>query len=92
MRAVGANWLQRTISSTIPTAFPAIIGAGLFTFDTYVRSATIMGVVGAGGIGIALDASIRGRQLDQTLALIVMILVAVYITERVSGWLRRHAM
>lgn len=91
MRAVGASWLQRTVSSTIPTAFPAIIGVGLFTFDVYVRSATIMGIVGAGGIGLALDASIRGRQLNQTLALILMVFVVVYLTERFSGWLRKHA-
>lgn len=90
MRAVGASWLQRTLTSTIPTAFPAMIGAGLFTFDVYVRSATIMGIVGAGGIGLALDASIRGRQLDQTLALIIMIFAVVYLTERFSGWLRKH--
>ncbi|TDP90225.1 phosphonate transport system permease protein [Leucobacter luti] len=90
--AVGARWLQRTVTSTIPTAFPAIIGAGLFTFDVFVRSATIMGVVGAGGIGLALDASIRGRQLDQTLALIIMILLTVYATERLSVWLRKQVL
>lgn len=90
MDAVGASWLQRTFTSTIPTALPAIVGMGFFTFDTYVRSATIMGVVGAGGIGIALDASIRGRNLEQTLALILMILAMVYLIERVSAWMRKQ--
>lgn len=90
MDAVGASWLQRTFTSTIPTALPAIVGMAFFTFDTYVRSATIMGVVGAGGIGIALDASIRGRNLEQTLALILMILAMVYLIERVSAWMRKQ--
>ncbi|WP_440312279.1 phosphonate ABC transporter, permease protein PhnE [Leucobacter chromiireducens] len=90
MHAVGATWLQRTIASTLPTAFPAVVGVGLFTFDVYVRSATVMGIVGAGGIGLALDASIRGRQLGQTSALIIMIFAVVYLTEWFSGWLRKH--
>lgn len=90
MRSVGAGWWQRTFTSTLPTALPAIVGTAFFTFDTYVRSATIMGVVGAGGIGLALDASIRGRSLGQTLALILMILVMVYLIERLSAWMRKQ--
>lgn len=90
MRAVGAGWLQRTVTSTIPTTLPAIVGVGLYMFDVYVRAATIMGIVGAGGIGLALDASIRSRQMDQTLTLIILIFITVYATERFSGWLRRQ--
>lgn len=90
LRAAGAGWLQRTLTSTIPATTPGIIGVGLYMFDVYVRAATIMGIVGAGGIGLALDASIRGRHLDQTLTLIIMIFVAVYATERLSGWLRKQ--
>ncbi|OSM44187.1 phosphonate ABC transporter, permease protein PhnE [Nesterenkonia sp. PF2B19] len=90
MRAVGSSWLQRTVTSTIPTVMPGIVGVGLYMFDVFVRAATVMGIVGAGGIGLALDASIRGRQMDQTLALIIMIFITVYATERFSGWLRRQ--
>ncbi|GAB3193761.1 phosphonate ABC transporter, permease protein PhnE [Nesterenkonia suensis] len=90
MRAVGAGWLQRTVTSTIPSTLPGIIGVGLYMFDVFVRAATVMGIVGAGGIGLALDASIRGRQMDQTLALIIMIFITVYATEKFSGWLRRQ--
>ncbi|WP_344684469.1 MULTISPECIES: phosphonate ABC transporter, permease protein PhnE [Actinomycetes] len=90
MRAVGSSWLQRTVTSTIPTVMPGIIGVGLYMFDVFVRAATVMGIVGAGGIGLALDASIRGRQMDQTLALIILIFITVYATERFSGWLRRQ--
>lgn len=88
LRAVGASWLQMTFSSTIPSAIPSIIGVGLYSFDVYVRAATLLGIVGAGGIGLALDSSIRGRVLDQTLAIIILIFVTVYATERLAGWLR----
>ncbi|WP_454301287.1 phosphonate ABC transporter, permease protein PhnE [Salana multivorans] len=90
MDSVGATWLQRTFTATIPQASPAIIGTGLYMFDVFVRAATTLGIVGAGGIGLALDASIRGRNFNQTLALIIMIFAAVYITERLSSWLRKQ--
>lgn len=88
--SIGASWLQRTFTATIPQASPAIIGTGLYMFDVFVRAATTLGIVGAGGIGLALDASIRGRNFNQTLALIIMIFAAVYITERLSSWLRKQ--
>lgn len=92
MNSVGATWLQRTLACTIPQCAPAIIGVGLYMFDVFVRAATTMGIVGAGGIGLALDASIRGRNMDQTLALIIMIFIAVYAAERLSGWFRKQVM
>lgn len=90
MRSVGAGWLQRTWSATLPQCAPGIIGVALYMFDVFVRAATTLGIVGAGGIGIALDASIRGRELDQTLALVIMIFVAVYGIERLSSWMRKQ--
>lgn len=90
MRAVGAGWLQRTVTCTIPQCAPGIIGTGLYMFDVFVRAATTLGLVGAGGIGIALDASIRGRNMDQTLALVIMIFVVVYGIERLSSWFRKQ--
>jgi phosphonate transport system permease protein len=90
MNAVGASWLQRTVTSTIPQCAPSIIGTGLYMFDVFVRAATTLGIVGAGGIGLALDASIRGRNMDQTLAIIIMIFIAVYGIERLSAWFRKQ--
>lgn len=90
MRATGAGWLQRTCSATLPQCAPGIIGVALYMFDVFVRAATTLGIVGAGGIGVALDASIRARELDQTLALVIMIFVTVYGIERLSSWLRKQ--
>ncbi len=92
MNSVGATWLQRTFTCTIPQCAPGIIGVGLYMFDVFVRAATTMGIVGAGGIGLALDASIRGRNMDQTLALVIMIFITVYGTERLSAWFRKQVL
>lgn len=92
MNAVGSTWLQRTVTCTIPQCSPSIIGTVLYMFDVFVRAATTLGIVGAGGIGLALDASIRGRNMDQTLAIIIMIFVVVYGIERLSAWFRRQVL
>lgn len=92
MRTVGAGWLQRTVTCTVPQCAPGIIGTGLYMFDVFVRAATTLGIVGAGGIGLALDASIRGRNMDQTLAIIIMIFIVVYGVERLSGWFRKQVL
>ncbi|WP_051298184.1 phosphonate ABC transporter, permease protein PhnE [Brevibacterium album] len=90
MKASGTTWLQRTFTSTIPTTMPAIVGVGLFMFDVFIRAATIIGIVGAGGIGLALEGSFRSRDLDQTLALVIMIFLIIYGTEKLSAWIRRQ--
>lgn len=92
LRAVGATWLQRTFTVTLPQAMPAIVGVGIYTFDVYVRAAAILGIVGAGGIGIALDATVRTGAFDQTLAVILWIFATVYAVERLSGWVRSQVL
>lgn len=90
MKASGTTWLQRTFTSTVPTTMPAIVGVGLFMFDVFIRAATIIGIVGAGGIGLALEGSFRSRDLDQTLALVIMIFLIIYGTEKLSAWIRKQ--
>ncbi|WP_424677646.1 PhnE/PtxC family ABC transporter permease, partial [Enterobacter hormaechei] len=58
-------------------------------FD-FVRSATVVGMVGAGGIGVTLWEAIRGFQFQQTCALMVLIIVTVSLLDFLSQRLRKH--
>lgn len=62
----------------------------LYRFESNVRSATVVGMVGAGGIGVTLWEAIRGFQFQQTCALMVLIIVTVSLLDFLSQRLRKH--
>lgn len=90
LRATGASWSQRTASGMWPQALPGLLSIGLYTLDQNLRNATILGIVGAGGVGATLTATITFREYDRTAAIILVIFAVVYAFERLSGWLRRE--
>jgi phosphonate transport system permease protein len=55
-----------------------------------VRSATVVGMVGAGGIGVVLWEVIRGFYFAQTCAVMIMIIITVSLLDLLSAWLRRR--
>ncbi|QTV79579.1 phosphonate ABC transporter, permease protein PhnE [Microbacterium sp. NIBRBAC000506063] len=88
LRATGASRLQIFGSATLPQAAPAFIGHTLYMFDTNVRSATILGIVGGGGIGYMLSAAARVNQ-HELLFLLLCVLVIVLLIEALSSWIRQ---
>ena len=72
----------------IPEVFPVLASQVLYFFESNTRSASIIGIVGAGGIGLYLAEAIRTLELQQTSFIIFMILVAVALIDYVSGQLR----
>lgn len=74
----------------LPQVLPIIAGQILYFFESNVRSATIIGIVGAGGIGLFLSEQIRTYDFDQVAFAIIMILVTVAAIDWISGKLR-HA-
>jgi len=72
----------------LPQAMPAVVGSSLYMLDVNVRTSTILGIVGAGGIGYLLFESIRTLNFDVAGAIVVVIFVIVYSIERLSGWIR----
>lgn len=87
-RACGANRAQVIRFAVLPQVLPVIVSQALYFFESNTRSATILGIVGAGGIGLALADRIRINAWDQAAFIIVMILVAVAIIDWISGGLR----
>lgn len=86
--ATGAGWLQRITFATLPQTFPDLIGTVLYVFDHNVRSATVLGLVGAGGIGYELVMSLRLFNYSQLVMIILAIYLSVTVLNRVSDQLR----
>jgi phosphonate transport system permease protein len=86
--STGGGKLQSIGFGVIPQVFPIIAGQILYFFESNTRSATIIGIVGAGGIGLHLAEQIRMLEYQHVSALILMILVVVALIDFVSTKLR----
>lgn len=89
IRATGAHSLEEVIFGVIPQVFPLWISYTLYRFESNVRSATVVGMVGAGGIGVILWEMIRGFYFAQTCAVMIIIVGAVTLFDILSQYLRK---
>ena len=87
-RAAGGRGLAEGRFGLMPQALPVIAGQILYFIESNTRSATIIGVVGAGGIGLYLSEQIRVLEWKQVSFLIVLILLSVAAIDFISGKLR----
>jgi phosphonate transport system permease protein len=88
LEATGANRLQVIMFSIIPQVVPSFVGFNLYILDRNIRMATMLGIVGAGGIGYKLQSSFRMFQYKEVTAIIMIIFVTIYIIDIVSSKLR----
>ncbi|WP_315750860.1 phosphonate ABC transporter, permease protein PhnE [Bradyrhizobium sp. SZCCHNS3055] len=88
IRAAGGSALHEVRFGLIPQVLPVIAGQVLYFIESNTRSATIIGIVGAGGIGLQLAEQIRVLEWQKVSFLILMILVAVAAIDWISGKLR----
>lgn len=89
IRATGATRLQEVIFGVIPQVLPLWISYSLYRFESNVRSATVLGIVGAGGIGHLLYEMIRGFYYAETAAILIIIILCVSILDVISQQLRK---
>lgn len=89
IRATGANWLQEVIFGVIPQVMPLWVSYSLYRFESNVRSATVLGIVGAGGIGVVLWEYIRGFYYGETAAVMLVVIISVTLLDLFSQRLRR---
>jgi len=90
LKEIGASSSSAFIHAVWPAAKPALLTSVLFTAEYNVRSASILGIVGAGGIGFYIKEYIDYRFFPAMTAALVMILVVVLILDAASGIIRRH--
>jgi phosphonate transport system permease protein len=88
IRASGGSVLHEIRFGLMPQVLPVIAGQVLYFIESNTRSATIIGIVGAGGIGLQLAEQIRVLEWQKVSFLIMMILVAVAVIDWISGRLR----
>lgn len=86
--ASGGTSLLAVRFGLLPQVLPIIAGQILYFFESNVRSATIIGIVGAGGIGLQLSEQIRTYDFDQVAFAVIMILATVAVIDWISGKLR----
>jgi phosphonate transport system permease protein len=89
VRATGANGIHEVIYGVIPQVMPLWISYSLYRFESNLRSATVLGIVGAGGIGVVLWESIRGFMYPEAAAIIIVIIVSVTIVDMASQVIRK---
>ncbi len=86
--STGGGSLERVRFGLIPQVLPVMASQVLYYFESNTRSATIIGIVGAGGIGAHLSEQIRILEWQQVSFLVILILVTVAAIDWVSGKLR----
>jgi phosphonate transport system permease protein len=89
VRATGASALEEIVYGVIPQVMPLWISYSLYRFESNVRSASVVGMVGAGGIGVVLFEVIRGFEYAQTCAVMLMIIVFVSAIDLLSARVRK---
>src|SRR3974390_169814 len=90
VRSTGANKIEEIWYGVIPQVMPLWISYSLYRFESNVRSASVVGMVGAGGIGVVLFEVIRGFQYAQTCAVLIMLIVFVTSIDLVSAKIRER--
>ena len=90
LRATGARPLQIIVFGVLPQVITAWIAVVLYRFEVNLRSATVLGMVGAGGLGFELVSSLKLFRYPETATCIIVITVMVVVADTLSSHLRHR--
>lgn len=90
VRATGARPIHEVIWAVIPQVAPLWTSFGLYRFESNARSATVLGLIGAGGIGQILFEAVRAFDYQRTAAIVLVIVIAVSLIDMMSQLLRKR--
>ncbi len=88
LEATGAKRYQIVMFAIIPQIMPSFVGFNLYILDRNIRMATMLGIVGAGGIGYRLQSAFRMFQYREVSAIIIIIFITIYLIDIISSKLR----
>lgn len=89
IRATGARGIEEIAYGVVPQVMPLWVSFSLYRFESNVRSASVIGLVGAGGIGQVLWEIIRAFEFRQTCAIMIILVISVSLIDAASQQLRR---
>jgi phosphonate transport system permease protein len=89
-RAVGAGRIAQQRWGVLPQVLPEIVAFWLYRFEINLRAAAVMGLIGAGGVGVLLLQTLTYRRWDKAGMTVLVIIVATILVDQASGWLRRR--
>jgi phosphonate transport system permease protein len=89
IRATGAHALEEIVYGVIPQVMPLWVSYAFYRFESNVRAASVVGLVGAGGIGLVIWEVVRAFQFQRACTVILIILVTVTLIDALSQRLRR---
>ena len=92
LAAAGAPWMSRMTYGFWPQVRPAFWSIALFRWDINVRESAVLGLVGAGGIGMALDAALNLFQWEKVALILIAILAVVIVAEIVVTQIRKRVL
>lgn len=90
VRATGASWVACMRFAVLPQTMAGFASYTLLRFEINVREASVMGFVGAGGIGQELVVAVRKFYYSDVSAILVLIIVTVFAIDIATGWVRGH--
>ena len=90
VRATGASFPKLLVYAVAPQILPRYLGVSIYRLDANLRHSTVVGIVGAGGIGQVLAASFSRYDYDFSLAILIVIISLVFLGEIFSNWIRKR--
>jgi phosphonate transport system permease protein len=89
-RAAGASPFQVITHAVLPQVLPQLADITIYRWEYHFRASTVLGIVGAGGIGFELIAALRIIRYDQVSAILITILLCVVVVDGLGAWLRKQ--
>ena len=89
VRATGASWWQTMNHAVQPQVMPRLIGLSMYRLDINFRESSVIGIVGAGGIGATLNTSLSRYEYGTSAAILLIIIAIVLMSEYASSHVRR---
>lgn len=91
IKATGANYFQILSFGVVPQVLPSLISFGLYRFETNIRAASVLGLIGAGGMGYLLNNAFRTFAYKEACAIVMILIVLVISVDTISARLRKLA-
>jgi len=90
LRAAGAGRFQAISMTTLPTAFGDLMSYGFYRFECSIRSAAVLGIIGAGGLGFQIALSFRSLQYEEMWTMLWALIIVSGIADRLSALVRQR--